>query len=69
VQQKIFLGSDHAGFKLKEEIKRFLNKLGYKYDDLGVYTDKNHSDYPETAFKVAQKVAKSKEISKINLGS
>lgn len=60
MQQKIFLGSDHAGFKLKEEIKRFLNKLGYKYDDLGVYTDKNHSDYPETALKVAQKVAKSK---------
>lgn len=57
-KQKIFLGADHAGFRLKEEIKKFLDKLGHKYIDLGVYTDKNNSDYPETALKVAQKVAK-----------
>lgn len=54
---KIFLGSDHAGFKLKEEIKKFLDKLGYKYEDLGTYTE-NSSDYPEIALKVAQEVAK-----------
>lgn len=56
--QKIFLGSDHAGFKLKEEIKKFLNKLDYKYEDLGVHSNKNHSDYPKTAMEVAEKVAK-----------
>ncbi len=56
--QKIFLGSDHAGFKLKEEIKKFLDKSGYKYNDLGAYTGENSTDYPETALKVAQKVAK-----------
>lgn len=59
MQQKIFIGSDHAGFRLKEEIKRLLDKLGYKYMDLGVYTDNNNSDYPRTALKVAQRVAKS----------
>lgn len=58
MQQKIFLGSDHAGYKLKEYIKKFLAKSGYEFEDLGVYTDKIHSDYPGTAFKVAQKVAK-----------
>ncbi|MDP3765788.1 MAG: ribose 5-phosphate isomerase B [Nanoarchaeota archaeon] len=57
MKQKIFLGADHAGFKLKEEIKKLLEALGYTYVDLGVYNDKNYSDYPETAFKVAQKVA------------
>ncbi len=59
-QGKIFLGADHAGFKLKEEIKKFLDKLGYKYEDLGVFTDKNSSDYPDNALKVATKVAQSK---------
>lgn len=58
MQQKIFLGADHAGFRLKEEIKKFMDKFGYAYEDLGVYTDKAHSDYPETALKVAQKTAK-----------
>ena len=58
MKQIIFLGADHAGFKLKEELKKFLKKLGYKYQDLGVYTDKNYSDYPETALNVAQKSAK-----------
>ncbi|MEK6983650.1 MAG: ribose 5-phosphate isomerase B [Nanoarchaeota archaeon] len=58
MRQKIFLGADHAGFRLKEEIKNFLNALGYKYNDLGVHTDKNKSDYPEIALKVAREVAK-----------
>lgn len=60
MKQKIFLGADHAGFKLKEHIKKFLDKSGYKYEDLGVNTDKNHSDYPKTALLVAKKVAKYK---------
>lgn len=58
MKQKIFLGSDHAGFKLKEEIKGLLDKSRYKYGDLGVYDDSNSYDYPQAALKVAQKVAK-----------
>jgi ribose 5-phosphate isomerase B len=53
---KIIIGSDHAGFKLKEKIKEFLKELGYKYEDLGV-NDEESSDYPETALKAAKKVA------------
>lgn len=56
-QNKIFLGADHAGFKLKEHIKKFLDKLGHRYEDLGVYNDENGPDYPEIAFKLAKKVA------------
>ena len=57
MEQKIFVGSDHAGFQLKECIKKFLAKSGYKFEDLGVYSDKNPSDYPKNAIKVAKKVA------------
>lgn len=60
VLKKLFLGADHAGFKLKEDIKKFLEGLGYGYEDLGVYSDENNSDYPETAFKLANKVAEHK---------
>ncbi len=55
-KEKIIIGSDHAGFKLKEEIKRFLDGLGYECEDLGAF-DEESSDYPETALKVAKKVA------------
>jgi len=62
MKQKIFLGADHAGYKLKEEIKKFIDRLGYKYVDLGVNDDNNSYDYPKTALKVAQKVADSKAL-------
>lgn len=53
----IFLGADHAGFGLKEELRPFLEKAGYIYKDLApVFTDED--DYPEIATAVAKKVAK-----------
>lgn len=56
-KEKIIIGADHAGFKLKEEIKKFLSELNYVAVDLGVHSDENSSDYPKTALKVAQEVA------------
>ena len=53
--KKIFISSDHAGFTLKESIKIFLKKKGYKYSDLGPTND-NRVDYPDFAHKVAKKV-------------
>ena len=51
----IYLGSDHAGFELKESIKEELAKKGINYLDLG--TDSLKSvDYPDYALKVAEKV-------------
>lgn len=58
MKEKIFLGADHAGFKLKETIKKELEKLSYKYDDVGTFSEEP-CDYPVLAFKVAQKAAKS----------
>ena len=53
--KKIFISSDHAGFKLKEAIKIFLNKKKYKFTDLGPKND-DKVDYPDYAHKVAKKV-------------
>ena len=53
--KKIFISSDHAGFKLKENIKLFLEKKKYNYIDLGPNND-NRVDYPDYAHSVAKKV-------------
>ncbi len=54
---KIIIGSDHAGFDLKQEIKRHLKDLNYEFEDLGCYS-KESCDYPDYGFKVAERVAK-----------
>lgn len=53
---KIFLGSDHNGFHLKEDILAYLSKHGYDVEDVG---DKNldpGDDFPEFAQMAAIKV-------------
>ncbi|MBX4196824.1 ribose 5-phosphate isomerase B [Candidatus Pacearchaeota archaeon] len=59
--KEVFLGSDHAGFHVKKKVKEFLDKKKIPYHDLGPYQEEKHDDYPDYAFKVAQKVAKDKE--------
>ena len=56
----IYLGSDHAGFYLKQAIKKFLDSKNLKYQDLGGFSTKKPDDYPDYAFKVAERVAKEK---------
>ena len=53
--KKIFISSDHAGYKLKELIKIHLDKKKIKYIDLGPVNDVS-VDYPVYAHKVAKKV-------------
>ncbi len=56
----IYLGADHAGFKLKEQIKKYLKTQKIKFADLGnLKLDKN-DDYPDFGFKVAKAVARDK---------
>ena len=57
--EKVILASDHAGFKLKEEIKKFLIKKRKKVLDLGT---KNTCsvDYPDYAHLLSKKMKKSK---------
>lgn len=51
----IFLGADHAGFVVKEKIKKILEKKQIAYVDCGTLTDKP-TDYPVIAGVVAKKV-------------
>ena len=53
--KKISLSSDHAGFKLKEIIKKSLIKKKIKIIDLGPKSDKS-VDYPDYAKKVAKNI-------------
>ena len=57
--RKIFISSDHAGFKLKEAIKVYLSKKKLTFQDLGPHND-DRVDYPDYAHKVARKVNSSK---------
>ena len=61
--KKIFISSDHAGFKLKEAIKKYLLSKKLPFQDLGP-NNNNRVDYPDFAHKVAKKV----KISKNNVG-
>ena len=57
--KKIVLASDHAGFKLKEEIKNFLIKKKEKILDLGT-KNTNSVDYPDYAHLLSKKIKKDK---------
>ena len=61
--KKIFISSDHAGFKLKETIKYYLINKKLKFVDLGPKDD-NRVDYPDYAHKDAKKV----KLNKRNVG-
>ena len=53
----IAIGSDHGGYDLKEEVKAYLEKMGYEYTDVGC-TEKTSCDYPVYGRAVAEAVAK-----------
>ncbi|MBI2557735.1 RpiB/LacA/LacB family sugar-phosphate isomerase [Candidatus Woesearchaeota archaeon] len=57
MKQKIFLGSDHAGFELKEEIKKYLKSLNFEVEDEGPHKLDHEDDYPDFIVPVAKKVA------------
>ena len=54
---KIFLGADHAGFELKEEIKKFLIGQGHEVEDCGALEFDKEDDYPDFCAAAARKVA------------
>lgn len=54
---KIAIGSDHAGYAMKEELVEFLKKHGHQVDDVGPFDDQR-VDYPDFAKRVADNVVK-----------
>ena len=55
----IAIGSDHAGFSLKEEVKSRLTEKGYTVTDFGTHSA-DSVDYPDFAHPVAEAVEKNK---------
>lgn len=53
---KIFIGADHRGFALKENIKPWLVSLGHEVVDCGNTVYEQTDDYPDFAFAVADRV-------------
>lgn len=52
---KIALGSDHAGFRLKEQVGGHLETAGHSYQDFGVFSEES-ADYPDLAAAVTSAV-------------
>jgi ribose 5-phosphate isomerase B len=52
---RVAIASDHAGYVLKEDLKRFLKGLGVDVDDLGTSTEAQ-VDYPDYAALVADAI-------------
>lgn len=68
MKKKIAIGSDHAGFELKEKIKKFLTREGHEVKDCGAYEFDKDDDYPDFISKVAEAVSKDPESRGIILG-
>ena len=64
---KIAIGSDHAGFRCKEEIKKLLHSLGHDVNDLGTNSEEP-VDYPLFIRPVAESVARGEAERGIVLG-
>ena len=59
MKNKIYLAGDHAGFKLKEKIKPWLEKT-YEVIDLGPLKYNSKDDYPDYVVPLAKRISKEK---------
>jgi ribose 5-phosphate isomerase B len=53
----IYIGADHRGFRLKEEIKKWLENQQYEYRDLGAKEYEKEDDFTDISIKLAETVA------------
>ena len=69
MNKTIVLATDHAGFELKEHVKRFLIKKGYSIKDFGALEYDGLDDYPDFILPAAKYISKHKLIGIIFGGS
>ena len=69
MKPKILLGTDHAGFELKEEVKKYLLKNGYEVEDKGAHSFDKNDDYPDFIKPVAKEVSKNPQCRGIIFGA
>jgi len=60
-ERTVALGADHGGFALKEELKGYLQELGYEVLDCGTHSTES-VDYPDFAYAVAKLVAEGQAV-------
>ncbi len=65
---KIYVATDHAGFHLKEFVKGYLQKAGYKVVDCGAYTFDKNDDFTDFIAKAARAVSKDTESRAVIFG-
>lgn len=58
---RIYIGADHGGFSLKQEVQQWLQEGGHDVEDLGAHALDPDDDYPDYAFAVAKRVADDEE--------
>ena len=72
-RKKIAIGSDHGGFELKESLKKYLGKKGYRVLDVGTYSEErcDYPDFIERLYSVykKEKLKKAIFICKTGIGS
>ncbi len=55
--ERIPIASDHAGFEMKEHLRKVLERMGYEVEDIGTHSAAS-TDYPDYAHPLAEKVEK-----------
>jgi len=68
MKNMIYLGSDHGGFELKQELKAYLEAEGVQTEDLGALSLNPTDDYTDFIIPVAEKVAVSPDDLGIVIG-
>ena len=69
MNKKIVLATDHAGFELKEHVKKFLTEKGYDIKDFGALEYDGLDDYPDFILPAAKYISEHKLIGIIFGGS
>ncbi|MBC8226826.1 MAG: RpiB/LacA/LacB family sugar-phosphate isomerase [Candidatus Marinimicrobia bacterium] len=64
----IVLATDHAGFELKESVKKFLLESNYKVKDFGAFTYESTDDYPDFINPAAKFISENDNIMGIIFG-
>jgi len=65
---KIYIGTDHAGFELKEALLPSVSSLGHEVVDMGAKTFVEGDDYPDYVIPVAEAVSKDQNVRGIIIG-
>lgn len=58
MEKEIVIGADHAGYALKEKLKKYFDRKKIKYVDIGAHSLDKNDDYPDFAVRVGREVAR-----------